>query len=204
MRWKEQTIALLIFIVRLFYLKIHFVKRWSSCGFRNKIKCEISGLRCSHSVFPADLPTRHCLSRTNTALITWNWAIVLYTWECRDRMECSINRMSLLGGHQPTKKAAQFFCPKLFNCPLPCNYRDTERGGEREIYEWMRDEMAGGKDCFDNYVIFKLQCVLSAWSCKCTNGEQVFSAIQCDQNIRNCLDLNPTGKVKSDQAREKA
>ena len=119
MRWKEQTIALLIFIVRLFYLEIHFVKRWSSCGFRNKIKSldEISGLRCSHSVFPADLPTRHCLSRANTVLIAWNWAIVLYTWESRDRMECSINRMSLLGGHQPTKKSRSIFLSKLLNCP---------------------------------------------------------------------------------------
>ena len=101
------------------------------------------------------------------------------------------------GGSPADKKSRSIFLSKLLNCPLPCYYRDTERGGEREIYEWMRDDMAGGKDCFDNYVIFKLQCVLSAWSCKCTNGEQVFSAIQCDQNsIRNCLDLKRTGKVK--------
>ena len=100
------------------------------------------------------------------------------------------------GGSPADKKSRSIFLSKLLNCPLPCYYRDTERGGEREIYEWMRDEMAGGKDCFDNYVIFKLQCVLSAWSCKCTNGKQVFSAIQCDQNIRNCLDLKRTGKVK--------
>ena len=135
MRWKEQTIALLIFIVRLFYLEIHFVKRWSSCGFRNKIKSldEISGLRCSHSVFPADLPTRHCLSRANTVLIAWNWAIVLYTWECRDRMECSINRMSLLGGHQPTKKKPLSFSVQIVKLPvavlLPW-YRERRRAGD--------------------------------------------------------------------------
>ena len=134
MRWKEQTIALLIFIVRLFYLEIHFVKRWSSCGFRNKIKSldEISGLRCSHYVFPADLPTRHCLSRANTVLIAWNWAIVLYTWESRDRMECSINRMSLLGGHQPTKKPLNFSVQivKLPVAVLLPWYRERRRAGD--------------------------------------------------------------------------